>query len=66
MFSKLSKAGVGELTFILSVVFMISGFDVDDGQITELANALILLGGWALRIYAQFTRPDLIAGLVRK
>jgi hypothetical protein len=66
MFQTFSMAGTGWLVLLVGVIAKSLELDIDDGQITELANAVLLLVGFLTAVVGQLRRKDLTLGILRK
>lgn len=58
--------GTGMIVLIVALIANLSGLDFDDKQITETAEATILLFGFGLSVIGQLMRRDLTWGMFRK
>jgi hypothetical protein len=66
MFQKVSMAGTGSIVLVLSLLFKAFNIDVDDGDLTEVVNAVLVIVGFVLSTVGTFRRTDLKYGFLRK
>ena len=69
MFKNVSKAGVGVVGIIVFVVILLGqtfGVSIAEADATTFAQNVVGVVGFALTVWGQYSRKDLVGGLVRK
>ncbi len=62
----ISKIGTGAIILLIEQVLRLLGFEFPEGSVESVANAIAVVIGFALIIFGQLGRKDLVAGIVRK
>ena len=65
-FQKNSLAGTGWIIMLVSLIAKWANLDLDEGQITEIATALVIAFGFLTALVGQMMRQDLTWGFRRK
>jgi len=66
MFVKNSMTGIGVGVSILVFLAKYLGLDLDEAQLTEAVVKIVEVVGYFMVVYGQWSRKDLVGGLVRK
>lgn len=62
----MSKIGIGALILLLQEALQWFGFEIPNGTIETVVNAVLAIAGFALLLIGQLGRKDLKWGLIRK
>lgn len=63
---QISKTAVGLIVYLLGILFSWKGVPVADGQLETIVTQGFEFVGGIVTLWGQFSRKDLIAGVIRK
>ncbi len=62
----ISKIGTGAIILLIEQVLRLLGFEFPEGSVESVINAIAVVIGFALIIFGQLGRKDLVAGIIKK